>query len=570
MKKPILGTITIPVLCVCLSTPLSASSVGESAGEIWIDGPDQPGVNPIQPDADVDKTGRSIFVWEATASGNQKDIFLRVFPADGSNPSDPMQVNTYDDDAQHSPKVAINDDGSFLVAWLSEEEPEGGGSLRPVVRSQAFDVNANPVGNEQLLSTLDLLVSVDKRFDLDVLPSGEYIVVWRSNLTPEPQDSSVSIQGRRIGANGVPVADQFQVNSTMTSTAERYPAVTSLSDGGFLVVWTEPQVHGRRFRADFTPVGNDFQINTFITGRESRTVVDRNADGRVLVVWQDEEEPGDEAEIRARLYSPELVPIGEDFRINTETTDGQREPKVAEYGKGGFFVVWQSRVSADNDVEPGSIEGRIVTADNQFASPQFLVNSWILDNQEDPGMGGKNGRVAIGWKSSSNPATTDNVIQGQFWSNCGISCDDIDFPINAGLNDAWYSPATNGQGFFITVFPNIKQMFLAWFTFDTERPPEGVTALLGEPGHRWLTGQGAYQGDTANLTIFVTQGGVFDSAEPTATSDPAGDGVMTIEFADCTEGLVTYEISSLGITGEIPIQRVVSDNVALCETLAFP
>jgi len=167
-----------------------------------------------------------------------------------------------------------------------------------------------------------------------------------------PDDSSISIQGRRIGANGVPLEDQFQVNSTKTSTAERFPAVTSLSDGGFLVVWTEPQVHGRRFTDEFTPVGSDFQINTVITRGESRTVVDRNADGRVLVVWQDEEETGDEAEIRARLYSPELVPIGEDFRISTETTDGQEEPEVAEYGKGGFFVVWQSRVSAGIDVEP--------------------------------------------------------------------------------------------------------------------------------------------------------------------------------------------------------------------------
>ena len=144
------------------------------------------------------------------------------------------------------------------------------------------------------------------------------------------------------------------------------------------------------------------------------------------------------------------------------------------------------------------------------------------------------------------------------------------FTINAGLNDAWYNPATNGQGFLIVVFPDIKQMFLAWFTYDTERPPDDVTALLGEPGHRWLTAQGPYEGDTANLTIFVTEGGVFDSAEPTANTDPAGDGEMTLEFADCTEGLVTYEINSLGISGEIPIQRIVPDNVTLCETLAIP
>ncbi len=142
------------------------------------------------------------------------------------------------------------------------------------------------------------------------------------------------------------------------------------------------------------------------------------------------------------------------------------------------------------------------------------------------------------------------------------------FQINAGLNDAWFNPATAGQGFLLSVFPEIQQIFLAWFTYDTERPLEDVTAMLGEPGHRWLTAQGPYSGDTANLTIYVTQGGVFDTVEPAATTDPAGDGTLTIEFADCTEGLLEYEITSLGIAGEIPIERIVPDNVPLCETLA--
>ena len=147
------------------------------------------------------------------------------------------------------------------------------------------------------------------------------------------------------------------------------------------------------------------------------------------------------------------------------------------------------------------------------------------------------------------------------------SCSDCPFLINVGLNDAWYNPATNGQGIFITVLPDSKQIFLAWFTYDIKRPPEDVTALLGEPGYRWLTAQGPYEEVTANLTIFVTEGGVFDAAEPAASTDQAGDGTMTIEFADCTEGLVNYEITSLDISGEFPIQRISPENVLLCELL---
>ena len=143
-----------------------------------------------------------------------------------------------------------------------------------------------------------------------------------------------------------------------------------------------------------------------------------------------------------------------------------------------------------------------------------------------------------------------------------------EFQINSGLNDAWYNPVTDGQGFLISVFPDIRQMFLAWFTFDTERPPEDTPSVVGEPSHRWLIASGPYSGETATLTVYVSEGGVFDSATPAPVTDPAGDGTMTIEFADCTAGIVTYEITSAGLSGEIPIQRVAPDNIALCEDLA--
>jgi hypothetical protein len=142
------------------------------------------------------------------------------------------------------------------------------------------------------------------------------------------------------------------------------------------------------------------------------------------------------------------------------------------------------------------------------------------------------------------------------------------FAVNPGLNDAWYNPATDGQGFLVSVYPEVGQMFIAWFTFDTERPGEGVTASLGDPGHRWLTAQGPYDGDTANLTLYATGGGVFDAAEPPASTDPAGIGSLIVEFADCGQALVTYDITAPALTGVIPIERIVPDNMPLCESLA--
>ena len=73
-------------------------------------------------------------------------------------------------------------------------------------------------------------------------------------------------------------------------------------------------------------------------------------------------------------------------------------------------------------------------------------------------------------------------------------------------------------------------------------------------------------GDTAMLDILVSSGGVFDSAEP-VVGPPVKDGTMQVQFTDCNAGVITYNIPSVNRSGEVPIERIVLDNVALCESL---
>jgi hypothetical protein len=138
--------------------------------------------------------------------------------------------------------------------------------------------------------------------------------------------------------------------------------------------------------------------------------------------------------------------------------------------------------------------------------------------------------------------------------------------INTALTDAWYTPATNGQGFLIVVYPEMEQIFLAWFTYDTERPNDDVTAMVGEPGHRWITAQGAFDGNIASLTIHVASGGIFDSAVPQPQLE--ADGEIRLEFTTCNEGLLTYDIPSISRQGMVPIERLTLDNVPNCYELA--
>jgi len=138
------------------------------------------------------------------------------------------------------------------------------------------------------------------------------------------------------------------------------------------------------------------------------------------------------------------------------------------------------------------------------------------------------------------------------------------FVMNAGLNDAWFNPVTSGQGFFVTVFPNLQSVSLSWFTFDTELPADDASANLGDPGHRWLTAIGPLDGNRSEMQVYITSGGLFDNG---AAVENVEDGTIILTFDDCASGTVEYDIPSIDQQGSVPIQRVAADNQALCEAL---
>ena len=246
--------------------------------------------------------------------------------------------------------------------------------------------------------------------------------------------------------------------------------------------------------------------------------------------------------------------------------------------------------------EPGisNLRGTIAMAklsgDPNSATSQWFIN--LADNSEN--LDAQNGGFTVFGQVTKGMDVVDAIAAVQIW-NAGGQFNElplIDYPgppepvteqylvmtnitedgqengfaITAGMNDAWFDIETNGQGFYIVVYPDVEVMSVAWFTFDTERPDESVNALLGGPGQRWLTAQGSIMGNRAELTIYSTEGGVFDSGEPAPASRE--DGTMVVEFANCFSGTVTFDIPSVDRQGVIPIQRVANDNVELCEQLS--
>ena len=240
---------------------------------------------------------------------------------------------------------------------------------------------------------------------------------------------------------------------------------------------------------------------------------------------------------------------------------------------GGEFGSEAQAVSADGSVVVGNSS---TDTDNEF-----FVWTQATGMQRLQGLLEADGTTGLsGWSKLHAGDISDNGhwVVGQGTNPSGITEAFLaqlpasiapGFKINAGLNDAWYNPLTDGQGFFVTVFPDIKLVFLAWFTFDTELPPMDATANLGYAGHRWLTAIGSYVDNQVVMNISITTDGIFDNGAEVQNTDPPGsDGTIILTFEDCSTGTVEYDIASINKQGIVPIQRIANDNAALCEALS--
>ncbi len=219
-------------------------------------------------------------------------------------------------------------------------------------------------------------------------------------------------------------------------------------------------------------------------------------------------------------------------------------------------------IQAGDTVRFRNVQGlHDVTADDQSFSRLSAMAPWTLEQTFD-----QEGEVLVHCTVHStagqNIATSMNArITVQ------ASTEDSTFIINPGLNGSWLNLATVGQGFFFDVLPNIPLFVFAWFTFDTILPSEDTSATVGDPGHRWLTASGPFDGNTATMDVTLTTGGIFDNAEPVTNSAAGSYGTITLTFQDCNTGTVDYNISSIGLSGSVPITRIAADNVSLCEEL---
>lgn len=117
--------------------------------------------------------------------------------------------------------------------------------------------------------------------------TGKFVVVWQS--VGQDGDGS-GVFGQRFAADDLPLGEEFQVNQ-YTTEQEHGPVVATDGGGSFVVTWSnypsrQKIVSARRYDAAGLPLGDEFQVNSYTTLRTSRAVdVAADEAGNFVVIW---------------------------------------------------------------------------------------------------------------------------------------------------------------------------------------------------------------------------------------------------------------------------------------------
>ena len=194
----------------------------------------------IYPSIAMNMSGNFVVAWQCPEKdGSIFGIFAKRFDDEANPIGEEFQVNTTTYQSQHEPVVSIADNGKFIIVWESYMQDGSGEG----VYAQLYDSDGKPIEGEFRVNTFIENDQQEPSVAMDSI--GNFVVTWRSgwdyNDPNSGQDGSCNgIFAQRFDVNGNKIDEEFQVN-TYIQYDQAHPSVAMDSDGDFIVTWSGPQ-----------------------------------------------------------------------------------------------------------------------------------------------------------------------------------------------------------------------------------------------------------------------------------------------------------------------------------------
>jgi len=427
--------------------------------------------------------------FRSTFEHRPSDIYTQRYDSDGLAIGNETRVNTSTGYELQEASVTMLSDGGWLVAWTS--------SARDIYQ-QRYASDGSAIGSEIHAASrgipLYYFESVSSSM-VTALSDGGWLALWStsSSLIQQRYASDGSAIGSEIH---IPISSRFPFDSHLQDDS---PAVTDLSDGGWLVCWTTYSympseeiynyydVYQQRYASDGSAIGNATLVNTTTHSNQYKPSVTELNDGAWLVSWTSYDQDGSGSGIYQQRYAKDGSAIGKETRVNTTTIDSQYDPSVTALADGGWLVSWTS------DNQDGSGKGiyqQRYSSDGAAIGSETLVNSTTNNDQSSSSVTALNdGGWLVSWQSYNQDGSGWGVYQQRYASD-------------GTPHGAWgENHAPSGTILLLDSSPS--NAALAGDTLsiklDSLLDPDG----LGAPSYQWLRDGNDINGATASAYLLT-------------------------------------------------------------------
>lgn len=382
--------------------------------------------------------GGFVVTWQdaSQTGGDTSALAVRgqVFLANGTKSGSEFLVNTTTTSDQQAASIAALSGGGFVITW-QDSSASGGDTADTAVRGQLFLADGTKSGSEFLVNT----TTADNQRLPSVagLSGGGFVVAWQDNSASGGDTSDAAVRAQIYLANGTASGSEFLVNTTTTGD-QAYPQVAGLSGGGFVVTWhdysasggdtSDSAVRGQVYQADGTRSGSEFLVNTSTSREQTNPKITGLSNGGFVVVWTDDSRTGGDTSqtaVRGQVFLADGTKSGSEFLVNTTTTNSQNEASIVALSNGGFVVTWTDNSLTGGDTSSSAVRGQIFLADGTKSGSEFLVNTATAQNQYTSSVGALNsGGFVVAWTDESQSAgdTSDLAVRVQLYSFVAANC----------------------------------------------------------------------------------------------------------------------------------------------------
>ena len=340
-----------------------------------------------------------------SADGDGYGVFFQRYDKDGNKVGEPQLANTTTEGNQFEADVAALNDGGYVLAWQSDV---GDGSGNGVFM-QRYDADGNKVGGETRVNTIT--EGNQDQVAITGLKDGGYVVSWQSDSSEDGKD----IHLQKYDSEGKPVGGEVVVNEDVTAN-QVMPSIDALENGGFVVVWQSDsansgqETYARAYNQDMS-ASSQIHIDSATEGDQTLPAVSGLSDGGFVTTWISHDESG--ATVNLQRFDSTGNPVGEE-RVVSELTDfnlfSNVTPEVTGLNDGGYVVVF-----SDKDSDGNGVYYQRYDANNNEVGDRVLLNTDEDSNQYNPHVTAlDDGGFLTTWVNVSGDESSMEVVGQKF------------------------------------------------------------------------------------------------------------------------------------------------------------